>query len=58
LLYMDFLVPVSTCLYFAPFSCMLSNSVSVYLFCLPGPYLDSPWVVSPDFKGFPVFLSR
>jgi hypothetical protein len=24
---------------------------------LPGPYLDSPWVVSPDFKGFPVFLS-
>jgi hypothetical protein len=21
---------------------MLSNSVSVYLFCLPGPYLDSP----------------
>jgi hypothetical protein len=31
LLYMDFLVPVSTCLYFAPFSCMFFNSFSVYL---------------------------
>jgi hypothetical protein len=42
---------------FAPFSCMFLNSFLVYLFCLPGPYLDSPWVVSPNFKGFSVFLS-
>jgi hypothetical protein len=38
---MDFLVPVSTCLYSAPFSCMFFNSFSVYLFCLPGNTLGN-----------------
>jgi alkyl hydroperoxide reductase subunit AhpF len=32
----------------------LNNYLKSINYC---PYLDSPWVVSPDFKGFPVFLS-